>query len=477
MKIVESIKNGFHTFFRTEYAEKKILQLLAAVLAYSAFVGAATYGTQPPHVERSMTDRQELDGMLVRTKNGLHFYDFANLHENAATVDFELEPVDTVSPVAIAYDELSLSGSTTVTRTDAYASTSVQGDHMLLTRGVNGSQLFDAQAKKNYTLLEQPSDIVTVNDKKDILYTTAEGDYVLHYFFPACSEPYEIPLPRDDRDMPAVLRAMNLPAQKKLVLSPSQQSALVLDHAYQSRIALINTVKKQSLILFAPGFSETQIQFSPVFLNEDTVVFSVMDETRHGTVRYDIREFTYGPVSDDFIIEAYPPRTGGPRLLQSFEPRIGNVPFGSFALMNGKTKANRQEIVAMWGNSDAGWTEFFEDPESELMTFKKDANLLFPTIEDDRKRADMISYWSSLFNPFGEKQGEVRIMKLAAGTLSLEGAHPFAVSRETPYFLWREDVGLLLRSLSIPYDVVNEYENNAAAAKRANQTYEVLDLR
>jgi len=162
----------------------------------------------------------------------------------------------------------------------------------------------------------------------------------------------EVSLPRDQF---ANANTVKLPLQKSVRLSPLDQFAIVLDHGIHRRLRLINLSGMQVTTIDAPGYSQSQIHFSPIFLNDRKIAFSILDGERWGTVVYDVITQSYKVVSESFSDQLYPLGNGEMLMVQSIFANTGNVPFASKTLQEKRGSIASQEgtlIFVQWNGID-----------------------------------------------------------------------------------------------------------------------------
>jgi hypothetical protein len=295
----------------------------------------------------------------------------------------------------------------------------------LIDSGISAPRIAWLSATKELVVPLVPQRLIHgLQDHSKQFYSATEDDAVVLYIHsPACATDRRIVMDTVHDDMAETIAKISVPAQRKLELSPFQNTLAFLDHANAPRITLLNLITEQTTPLRAPTFGEEQLHFSPMFYDEDTLLFSVIDGNRWGTVLYDISRREYTPFSVHFTDRALRAASGsGIVLQQSFYGGTVNIPFGSLAL--------------------------------------RDQN------ED----------FLSLSTIIQRQSGTIRIFKATLdGAQTGAGSQTFRASPEKGYFEYTERVDPLLTALDLPSNLIREYERRGKEAEARGESYVLVD--
>ncbi len=353
-----------------------------------------------------------------------------------------------------------------------------------------GTIIVDAQANstlvtagKKGTRLVRDTSALLVTQKKDasrLFFTANEtGSYILKINFPACNLTSNVTLMETPLNyLETRFAALNLPIQREIRLAPSEATLAVLDHEAFMRIALVDVLLKESHFLSAPFFGEKQMHFSPRYWDDETLVFSVADEDKWGTVLYHIFEDRYELLSEHFSDASYLSTEGELVLVQSsYGSGAVNVPFGSLALLERNKRILTKDIEAFAG-ANAKWLELFEDPTAHFLSFRKDLTADdFTRIADAGIRSRLLAVWQDFRLQTGEiPRGTVRIFRMIKNKQpQAVGSAAFTVQLSRGHHLYRENLFPLLVALRIPRDLIFDYEIRRLQAEAKHLPYVLLD--
>ncbi|MDO8469124.1 MAG: hypothetical protein Q7S29_05195, partial [Candidatus Peribacter sp.] len=176
----------------------------------------------------------------------------------------------------------------------------------------------------------QNSEILSLGRNTNFTYYIPEGpDHThLRIDFARCGQIADIPLPTAELwyDARTLFDTLALPMQQKMVLSPAETSLALVHHDAFPRITLVQLIERQAVALSVPSFNPDQLHFSPFFMDDQTLLFSVLDRDHWGTVRYRLSTGTYEILSENFTDHTYHSVAGDIMLQQSFFDETINVP-------------------------------------------------------------------------------------------------------------------------------------------------------
>lgn len=193
-----------------------------------------------------------------------------------------------------------------------------------------------------------------------LLYTRVLNDeYRVHIHSQRCQENEDVTAfsLKKNKAPQATLDAYGLPAQQRLILSPTGSRLLLLDHAYSARLTLIDMVSHTAKQLDIPDM-KNDVHFSPLFATDDSIIFSVVNDGGWATMRFDNRSGTYEKLSDEFSDALYRAVSGEIVFVRSYtnaseegaqQSKTGrNVPFGSRVIVGeAQTGVSAQRILAV----------------------------------------------------------------------------------------------------------------------------------
>lgn len=291
----------------------------------------------------------------------------------------------------------------------------------LIASTATGARIFDIGLKRNYEVFRQENTrLAAATTNEETLFSTRErtGRSVLAVYSKYCQEPLELPLVLRPQNIQRQLLQRALPAMHTMLASPFATTLVVLDHAFSPRISIVNLVNNTSQELVAPFFGTQQIHFSPLFVDERTLLFSVIDGNRWGTVLYSIPDGRAQLFSDNFTDRAFLSTSRDLILLQSFyDNGQTNIPFGS------------RTLYASTKSPDA-------------------------------------------------KQGEGSL-QILRGTFkngfSVVHTLPFQTDVNSPYFEFRQNIDPLLAAMGFSPAVIKQYREQVKSADAAKENYEFID--
>ncbi len=445
--------------------ERRAIQTIVLLFFYSLVTAYIGRDSQPSLLQQN-NDSHEYDGLLMRTLRGYDFFDFTPLNFDQMTFDVtdqytKVKKEDFIF-VPIPLNELRDEKRQALTDGENLRF-EVLGAHTLIATDSSYARIYDTDDRKTYDLLRKENmEVASFTNRKDLLYTTGSNGFSLHYLFANCVEPETFSLAGTDVPAAGILKESNFPIQKQIILSPAQTYAVILDHDFQSRIRIISLISHEITEIFVPGFAQEQIHFSPSFVGEDNVAFSIYDGEQEATILYSMKDRTSSTLSADFSDAIYVSRSGQITLAQSFYRLSGNVPFGSLKLLQGRAMIPRTDIESIFREDKALWRRIFKNPNDDRLSFHDDARMRFKLIDDPEKRRDIMLYWSELYDPFVPKQIDQHIIVLE----NLVPMHVFSmnytVNAETPYLRWNHDISPLLETLGFPTSVIQEYRYKRA---------------
>ncbi|OIO55555.1 hypothetical protein AUJ46_01135 [Candidatus Peregrinibacteria bacterium CG1_02_54_53] len=349
----------------------------------------------------------------------------------------------------------------------------------------NQAHVQDMGSPYNYKLLtdEENSPLVYLSrDTNFVYFLTDEEDHPhLHVRYSECGEIENISLPaREEWYSPEQLfERLGIPMQHTIVLSPTEMSLALLSHNTLSRITLIDTLSWDSRTLSAPSFDSEQLHFSPFFIDNQTLLFSVLDRNHWGTVRYHLRTGAYEILSSNFTDHAYHTLSGKIILQQSFFNGETNIPFGSIALLKQKQGFPVQTIEAMTGPREQNTRIFaflFEDPDAAFLHFRRVIKVeSFNAIEQTGIREALRSFWyENQLHPM--QSGDFHLLQLNPdSTLTPIETIPFEIRPPAISAQYRENVEPLLRVLELSAPLIEKYRERKEIAEQNGEQYLLLD--
>lgn len=353
----------------------------------------------------------------------------------------------------------------------------------------SGITVFDVKNRMTIPFDRMKSPLLfTTNEKQNMSYATADenGSYRLLILCKECNDATKISVPGTyGTSKNASLKMFadsTLPLQHFILLSPFETTAALLDHAFFPRIAVVNLVERTPKMLMVPGFSDKQMHFSPLYLDNRTILFGVVDADKWATYLYHITEDRYEKFSDDFTDRAFFSATGKLVLLRStYQDGDMNIPFGSYALYARKRGTNRTTVDRITGSGAQALairTLLFEKPNEEPLHFKptlREEN--FYGIESRSMRLWLLSLWETFRYPPEFPQGALLIFR-GTGKEDMEAVEKvsFIVDPQKQYLEYTEKIAPLLRALEVPTSLIAQYEQKRLQTEIKGQSFELTDL-
>lgn len=364
----------------------------------------------------------------------------------------------------------------------------------LLLSTESGARVRDTASSYTYDPLAPSveTDVPLPNERSALSLVSRQTNFVFSIPFdrPArlritlegCASLAEISLPgQAGRVAPLqLLTTLGLPVEQRMFLSPAELSMAILDHRSSSRITLVDLLQQRSLELSAPSFAEDQVHFSPLFLDEDTLLFSVLDSTHWGTVLYHGQEDRYEQISESFTDRAYLSTSGKLVLVQSaYDGGTLNIPFGSRVLLSRKRVIPARLIETIIGpgeEAQAIRALFFENPSASALHFRSDLNnTSFNQIEDPQTRESLRTLWHERRAELAATSGTFHILTGKAGALTHAATVPFSLGVDRTFITFDEQVEPLLNALELPKKLIDEYRKRNSDLKKSFGTYRLID--
>ncbi|MDD5740099.1 MAG: hypothetical protein PHO20_05025 [Candidatus Peribacteraceae bacterium] len=355
----------------------------------------------------------------------------------------------------------------------------------ILITGETSTRVHDMRSSYNYSPLatDQKSLLLHLSRNTNFTYSIPDGDHAhLHIDFTACGEIATIPLPAEESwyDASKLFDALNLPMQRKMMLSPAETSLALVHHDTFPRIALIQLIGRHATALSVPSFDPEQLHFSPFFIDDQTLLFSVLDSNHWGTVRYRLSTGTYEILSQNFTDHAYYSLSGDVILQQSFFDETINVPFGSVALLEQIRGIPVQEIASLTGqkeNHSELFSLLFQKPEESSLHFKSNLTTQsFNAIVESELREPLRDFWRDYQLKLAQAVGVFHLLNLDPdGTLTQIETIPFEIHPPATFAQYVEDAEPLLRALDLPTSLIEEYHKRRRDAKDKGEEYLLVD--
>ncbi|MDD5041001.1 MAG: hypothetical protein PHX87_01100 [Candidatus Peribacteraceae bacterium] len=331
---------------------------------------------------------------------------------------------------------------------------------------------------------DQKSSLVFLSRNTNFTYSIPDGpDHThLHIDFSRCGEIADIPLPAEEPWYKAdrLFDSLTLPKQKKMVLSPAETTLVLVHHDVFPRMTLVHLIARQAAALSVPSFDPEQLHFSPFFIDDQTLLFSVLDRYHWGTVRYNILTGTYEVLSQNFTDHAYHSLSGNVILQQSFYDETINVPFGSLALLDQTRGIPVQEIAALIGQQEqqAGlYSLLFQQPKESVLHFRTDLTTAsFNVIAPSDVRELLRTFWRDYQLKLSQSVGVLRLQKLESDdTFTPVETIPFEIHAPATFIQFIENAEPLLKALEVPVSLIEEYRKRSTEAKEAGAYYTLVD--
>lgn len=300
--------------------------------------------------------------------------------------------------------------------------------------------------------------------------------------FAGCGTLADIPLSEHpDWYKPVTLfQIMGLLQQRMMRLSPAETSLAIVHHAHVPHIMLVDVIGRNVIPLSVPSFDPEQLHFSPFFINEETLLFSVLDGKHWGTVRYHLSTGTYEVLSENFTDHAYHSLTGKVILQQSFFDSGTNIPFGSTGLLGQRQNIPLRVIENLTGpreNNHAIFSLLFENPEESSLHFKTDlTSQSFNAIAESTLREPLRTLWREKQLKLTRSVGVFRLLNLEPDdTLTPVETIPFEIHPPAISAQYVKDTEPLLRALEVPATLIEEYRKRSADAAKTGEEYMLVD--
>ncbi len=356
---------------------------------------------------------------------------------------------------------------------------------VLLTTGEQ-SQVQDMWSSYSYDALATGSQSSLVSLSRTTNYTYSvqrDQDHTkLVIDFAACGTVGSIPLPAEETwyDAETVFRQLHLPMQQRMTLSPAETSLALIRHDTFPRITLVRLLERRAITLSVPSFDPEQLHFSPFFIDDETLLFSVLDRNHWGTVRYRVPTGTYEILSGNFTDHAYHTLSGDVILQQSFYDDVVNVPFGSTGLLEQYRGIAPHEVEAIIGPKEANadiFTLLFQDPDASRLFFKTELNTQsFNAIAESDLRELLRTFWRDYQLQLSHAVGEFHLLKLRPDdTLESMETIPFTIRPPATFVQFMDDAEPLLRVLGLPEKSIEEFRKRRANAGQKDQEYLLVD--
>jgi len=356
----------------------------------------------------------------------------------------------------------------------------------ILTSGRTLTRVRDAGSSYAYNpfTADQKSLLLHLSRNTNFTYYIPDGQDRTHLFIDlaSCGEIAKIPLPAEESwyDASKLFGTLNLPMQRKMMLSPAETSLALVHHDTFPRIALIQLIGRHATALSVPSFDPEQLHFSPFFIDDQTLLFSVLDSNHWGTVRYHLSTGTYEILSQNFTDHAYSSLSGDVILQQSFFDETINVPFGSVALLEQIRGIPVQEIASLTGqkeNRSELFSLLFQKPEESSLHFKPNLTTQsFNAIAESELREPLRDFWRDYQLKLAQAVGVFHLLNLDPdGTLTQIETIPFEIHPPATFAQYVEDAEPLLRALDLPTSLIEEYRKRRRDAKDKGEEYLLVD--
>lgn len=346
----------------------------------------------------------------------------------------------------------------------------------VIVREATGATLLKIDEARRYHITEDPAvQLVSMdaNRMKTISTAVRQGRYDVTIRSIACDVTSSMTVGARDASMMPYLEKNDLPVQRQLRVSPLQGRALFIDHAHLRQVVLADLANVTAVTLRFPEFSAAQVHFSPVFLDEDTIAFSVLDGDRAATVQFDIVRNAYALLSTEFSDAIYVSASGKAVLVQSFLDGMGNVPFGSLAIGMRRLKFDAKVIE----NEDPSLMRFFQTKKDDTLDFgfwASHSRLQYVRDRDDREFLESLWRWKN--DRTIDRTGSAVLLRQEGDAFVTQHVEHFSVNKSRPFFRYDRNVSNLLQALEVPETILSAYETRAAELSGADRPYVLLDV-
>ncbi|MFH0851709.1 MAG: hypothetical protein V1876_03080 [Candidatus Peregrinibacteria bacterium] len=329
---------------------------------------------------------------------------------------------------------------------------------------------------------ESPLVLLSRNMNYTFSLLDAQSPLRLRVDFAGCGTLADILLTeRPDWYEPARLfGSLHLPMQRQILLSPAETSLAIVDHDHAPRIILTDLIQRTARTLAVPSFDPEQLHFSPFFIDEETLLFSVLDRRHWGTVLYRLRTGTYETLSADFTDHAYHSLTGDVILRQSYFDDTINIPFGSIGILEQQQSIPTRLIETMTGpkeNNAETFSLLFQKPEESSLHFRSDLTTKsFNAIAESDLREPLRTYWREYQLKLSHAVGTLRLLTLNPDNMLVQiETIPFEIRPPATFVQHIEHAEPLLRALKLPDSLIEEYRKRSAEAENNGDFYLLVD--
>ncbi|HBH19646.1 MAG TPA: hypothetical protein DDX11_01585 [Candidatus Peribacter riflensis] len=302
--------------------------------------------------------------------------------------------------------------------------------------------------------------------------------------FSGCGDIADIPLSAaaDWYEPAPLFEALGVPQQRRMVLSPAETTLAVIDHAALPRISVVHLTQRTAMTLAVPSFDPEQVHFSPFFVNDQILLFSVLDRSHWGTVLYRLSDGTYEMLSPTFTDAAYHSATGKAILMQSFFDNDRNIPFGSTVLLGQERSIPVADLEEIIGPRDSQTALLilgllFQDLEATSLQFKRDLTIRsFNVIENSQMREALRSLWDEHRLKLSNAVGTFQILRLEPdNTLTKLDTVSFTVQPPATVATFTQNIEPLLRSLEVSDTFIQEYRKRNEDTMKRGEEYLLVD--
>lgn len=446
---------------RIPWYRRLILLPLAIAFAYALYVGVQEW--IPPSRPHELRNTQPvLQALLFRRGAGIHVYDLSTPKLVVRTAGERIRAPEGTEPVRLLSTRAAL----------------IRSEDRFRVRDAASSYAYDPLTA------DDTSPLALLSRATNFTFSLSDDSQQPHLniSFAPCGFLAAIPLPEAQNwySSDQLFDTLSLPKQSRMLLSPAETALTIVHHELFPQIMLADLLQRSAAALFVPSFGTEQVHFSPFFVDERTLLFSVLDSNRHATVLYDISEGTYDIISPDFTDHAYHSFTGKVILRQSFFDDSVNIPFGSVALLEkqrGLPVESIEEITGPRADNASLFALLFVQPEDPVLHFSPDLDLQsFNGIASSAPREALRALWQEYQLKLMHATGEFRLSTLGPDrTLVRSATIPFALNPPAVFVEYVENVEPLLRALDVPDAVIEEYRTRSATVAGQGDYYLLVD--
>ncbi|MFH1444051.1 MAG: hypothetical protein ABIG34_01520 [Candidatus Peregrinibacteria bacterium] len=368
--------------------------------------------------------------------------------------------------------------------TDILSSARLLSPRIVLVGSGAQTQVLDLVSSYTYNATDRESPLTLLSRNTNFTYTLSDDPdrARLTIDFAECGEIADIPLPERGQwyEPEALFETLGLSMQNSMRLSPAETSLALVKHGTFPRTILVNLIQRNAIALSVPSFDPEQIHFSPFFIDDQTLLFSVLDRKQWATVLYHISTGTYETLSIGFTDHAYHTLTGKIILVQSFYDDALNIPFGSVALLGQKREISVQEIEAITGpRADSAniFALLFQQPDASILHFKSDLTTQsFNAINQSDVRESLRTFWLERQQQLARAVGNFRLLQLNSnGATTLIDTIPFEIRPPAITVQYVDNVEPLLKALELTPGLIEEYRKRNAFAIKSKSEYVLVD--